>query len=257
MGFYDLPKNKRQELVEKIETELLNDLKNGENKSENKNIYKYSSDSDTYIRKNAYLALSRIYGQHGELKDKILVLLASMLKNEHERIRQTAVYALGEIGKKDANSILKILEKALEDKNHMVRNAVIGSLKQMGQKNPEPTLRFAQENLHHRNPEVRREMVHGIELRGRTHPEDVLPLLEELQDEQDKRVRDTMIHVLGQISYKRGCLETVVAALKNWKNTELVEEALDEIIKVHERYKFAEKSPEEALRYIRNNISFK
>ena len=251
MGYYDLSKNERQELVKKIELEILNCLK----KDENKKIYEYSSNSDTYIRKNAYLALGRIYKENDDQKVKILRLLGEMLKSDNERIRQTSVYALGEIGKNDADIIINILEEALEDESPKIRNAVIGSLKQMGQKNPEPTIKFARKNLHHPNPEVRREMVHGIELRGRTHPEDVLPLLEELQDEQDRRVKDTIIHVLGQISYKKGCLEKVVAALKSWKNQGMVQEAIKEIVEVHKRYRFAAKSTEETEKYIKSNFN--
>jgi vesicle coat complex subunit len=250
MSFYDLPKEKREELVKKIEIDIEKNLEN----NDNKNIYKYSSDSDTYIRKNAYTALGRIYQNRENLRDEILHLLDGMLTIEDEKIRQTSVYALGEIGKNDTNKMIKIFQKALEDESSSVRNAVIGSLKQMGEKNPEPTLKFAWNYLHHPNPEVRREMVHGIELRGRTHPEEVIPLLEELQNEENKKVRKTIIHVLGQISYKKGCLEKVVAALKNWENQEIVHEALKEIIEVHKRYKFAFKSPQEAENYIKANF---
>lgn len=46
-----------------------------------------------------------------------------------------------------------------------------------------------------------------------------------------------------QISYKNGCLEKVVSALKTWENRELVEKALKEILEVHKRYaKFSAKS---------------
>lgn len=247
MGFYDLSKEKRQELVEKIEKQVKQDLK----KDSTENIYKYASDPDTYIRKNCYLALSRIYQDLEDLRPKILDLLDEMVKNKNEKIMQTAVYASGEIGKIEADKVTYIFDKAMEDENSSVRNAVIGALKQMGLKNPEPTLKFAREHLHHPDPEVRREMVHSIELRGRTHPEDVLPLLEELQYDENKKVKKTIIHVLGQISYKKGCMERVVATLKHWKNQELVKEALKEIIEVHRNYKFAEKTPEEAEIYIK------
>jgi HEAT repeat protein len=252
MGFYDLSKKKREELVSKIEAEISKDLKN----KETSNIYKYSSDPDTYIRKNAYLALGRIYHREKECQNIILNILDKMLSSADDKIRQTAVYAYGEIGKKDATKIEGPFQKAMEDENSKVKNAVIGALKQMGQKNPQPTLNFAKQYLHHPNPEIRREMVHGIELRGRTHPEDVLPLLEELEDEEDKKVRKMIIHVLGQISYKKGCLEKVVADLRHWENQEMVREALQEIINVHKRYKFAAKSPEEARKYIDENLKF-
>ena len=60
-----------------------------------------------------------------------------------------------------------------------------------------------------------------------------------------------IIHVLGQISYKKGCLATVVSHLKSWQNREIVAKALQEILDVHRRYKdFSVLSPEEARRYV-------
>jgi len=91
-------------------------------------------------------------------------------------------------------------------------------------------------------------------LRGRTHPQDILPLLKELEFDETKRVSDTLIHVIGQIAYKNGCLKTVVEALNDWKNLELVEKALDEIVDVHERYKkFAVLTQQQAIDYIDAN----
>lgn len=250
MEFYDLNKDERKELVNKMEESIKNDLK----KDETSNILKFSSDEDFYIRKNTYLILGRLYTNHDELKESIVRVGEELLHNEDEHVRQTAVYIWSEIGKKDADKAVEYLEIALNDDSHVVKNAVMGSLKQMGQQNPEPTLEFAKRFLHHENPEVRRIFVHGIELRGRTHPEDVLPLLEEMQYEETKRVKDIMIHVIGQISYKKGCLEIVIPALKKWKNKELVKMALIELIDVHKRYKFAAKSFEEAKDYINKNI---
>lgn len=250
MGFYDLSKEERQELVKKIQQEIQEDLENNRIDA----IYRYSSDPDTYIRKNTYLALGRIYKQDKDLRDRILDLLDHMLEEEDSKIRQTSVYAAGEIGKYDAEIIYPNLEKGLNDDDGSVRNAVVGSLKQMGQKNPGPTLQFARKHLHHADPEIRSKIVHGMELRGRTHPEDVLPLLEELQYDPDKNVRKMMIHVLGQISYKEGCLEKVITALNAWKNQEIIQKALKEILEVHKRYKFALLSPEEAQEYIELNI---
>jgi hypothetical protein len=109
-------------------------------------------------------------------------------------------------------------------------------MKKVGKKNPEPLLNFAKKFLNHPEPEVRREICHGIELRGRTHPEEILPLLEELQFEKKSRVRKMVIHVLGQIAYKKGCLAKVIAALNNWSNKKLTQEAVDEILDVHIRY---------------------
>ncbi|MBI5680182.1 MAG: HEAT repeat domain-containing protein [Methanobacterium sp.] len=250
MGFYDLSKEERKELVLKIEKSIKNYLE----ANEDKKILNYASDDDFYIRKNTYLILGRIYRENEDLRKYILKVAENLLKNENENVRQTAVYIFGEIGKNDADSSLKHLEIALNDEHHVVKNAVMGALKQMGQKNPEPTLEFAKKFLHNEDPEVRRILVHGIELRGRTHPQDILPLLEEMQDEKNRKVRKMVIHVLSQISYKKGCLETVISSLKKWENKKLVNDALIEIIAVHKRYKFAEKSPKEAEEYIKQKI---
>ena len=121
----------------------------------------------------------------------------------------------------------------------------------MGEKNAVPILTWARKHLHHTDKEVRREICHGIELRGRTHPQDILPLLKELQHDKTARVRNTLVHVLGQISYKKGCLETVIADLNTWQNKELVEEAIEEIIDVHYRYRnFSVLSQQQAKDYI-------
>ncbi len=87
------------------------------------------------------------------------------------------------------------------------------------------------------------------------YPQDILPLLKELQDDKTARVRNTLVHVLGQIAYKKGCLETVIADLKTWHNEELVADALEEIIDVHHRYKdFAVKTQEQAIAYVENHF---
>jgi HEAT repeat protein len=260
MGFYDLSKVERQKLVTEIEDKILQEILVLGNIDENrdliipKNIWNYSSDNDTYIRKNAYLAIGRIYISNKDMESVILRLLDVMIIDKEEKVRQTSVYALGEIGKKDAEIVFKPFEKALIDKHHSVRNAVIGALKQMGLKNPIPTFIFAKKHLHDDDPKIRREIIHGIELRGRTHPEEVLPLLKELQNEKVKSVRDMIIHVIGQISYKKGCLEIVVENLKNWTNRDLVSDASKEIVNVHKRYKFAKRTPEEANEYIKKHL---
>jgi HEAT repeat protein len=259
MGFYDLSKEERQILVEDTEDKILRaifDLASvaDDNMIIPETIWNYSADPDTYIRKNAYLAIGRIYFIHNDLKKIILRLLDTMLGDANEKVRQTSVYALGEIGKKDADNVIKPFEKALVDKHHSVRNALIGALKQMGLKNPKPTFKFAKKHLHDDDPKIRRGIIHGIELRGRTHPEEVLPLLKELQNEEVKSVRDMIIHVIGQISYKEGCLEKVVEDLKSWTNNELVLDAANEIIKVHMGYKFATRTPEDAEAYIKKHL---
>lgn len=251
MGFYDLSKEERLKLVEKIEKTVKQDL---ENRSYNK-IKQYASDEDTYIRKNTYLIIGKLYRECLGLREKILIVLKILLKDENEKVRQTVVYALSEIGKIDAEKIMGMLEIALDDSHHSVINAVIGAIKQMGEKNPKPTLKFAKKFLHHPDPKIRREIVHGIELRGRTHPEDVLPLLAELQNDTDKKIKEMIVHVLGQISYKKGCLEKTVNALKMWNNKELVKMALKEIMDVHKRYeKFSAKSCRDAKEYLENKF---
>jgi hypothetical protein len=76
----------------------------------------------------------------------------------------------------------------------------------------------------------------------------------ELQHDKTKRVYATLVHVIGQIAYKKGCLETVIDHLKNWDNKQLVADALEEIIDVHYRYRnFSFYTQDEAKAYIQEN----
>lgn len=250
MGFYDLTKTQRIEKVEDINIKMYNDLC----QAEHDHILDYFSDEDTYIRKTAYLAIGKIYINHKTLNASILNLLTSLFESPNENMRQTVVNAAGEIGKIDFEAVSRFFDKGLFDDHHSVRNAVIGSIKKMSERNPIPTLLWAKVYLHHSDKEIRREICHGIELRGRTHPQDILPMLAELQNDQTARVKNTLIHVLGQISYKKGCLETVVKALNGWENQDLVQKALDEIVDVHNRYKdFAILTQQQAMDYIDEN----
>ncbi len=233
MSFYDLPKPERDKLVEQINNSILSEIINGKKEK----ITSYFSDEDTYIRKTAYLAIGKIYSSDKSLRKKVLALLESLLKEEDFKIRQTVVNAAGEIGKTDFEIVQYFFDTGLFDEHHSIRNAVIGSVKKMGEKNSEPVLKWAKKYLHHEDKEIRREICHGIELRGRTHPEDILPMLKELQHDKTKRVSSTLVHVLGQIAYKKGCLEKVLAHLKTWDNHDVVEKAIEEIIDVHDRYK--------------------
>lgn len=247
MAFYDLSKSEREELVAEINKHIFSELKN---RSE-RHILAYFSDEDTYIRKSGYLAIGRIYKANESLQKRILILLDKLFLSENEKVRQTTINSAGEIGMVDFDPIEHLMEKGLFDEHHSVRNAVIGSIKKMGEKNPKPVLKWAKKYLHHPNKEIRREICHGIELRGRKFPQDILPLLKELQHDEKARVRNTLVHVIGQISYKKDCLETVIADLKKWENKELVKDALDEIIDVHHRYRnFTVKTQKEAIRYI-------
>ncbi|HVE60676.1 MAG TPA: HEAT repeat domain-containing protein [Chitinophagaceae bacterium] len=250
MAFYDLSKSERKSTVVKISTGILNELQD----EKLDNIIAWFSDDDTYIRKSAYLAVGRIYVSHIKLQHQIIKTLNSLFQEQDFKIRQTAINSAGEIGKKDFEAVAHFFDKGLFDEHHAVRNAVIGSVKKMGEVNPKPVLNWARQYLHHPDKEIRREICHGIELRGRKHPEDILPLLQELQFDKTARVRNTLVHVLGQISYKKGCLEIVIENLKTWKNKQLVEAALEEIIDVHYRYRnFSALTQDEARKYIEEN----
>jgi len=247
MGFYNLNKEQRIQLVDKIKKDILADLHNERNGS----IVNSFSDEDTYIRKTAYQAIGKIWKENLNLQPKILQLLNTLFNSMNEKVRQTTINAAGEIGIKEFERVEQFFDSGLFDEHHSVRNAVIGSIKKMGEKNPKPILKWSKKYLHHSDKEVRREVCHGIELRGRTHPQDILPLLKELQFDKTARVKNTLVHVLGQIAYKKDCLATVVEHLKSWDNKELVLQALDEIIDVHNRYKgFATLTQEQAIDYI-------
>lgn len=247
MAFYDLPKDKRAEVVERIKKNILSELK----KTPFKKTTAYFQDEDTYIRKSAYLSVGRIYFEHENLRTAIINMLDNLLLNEDYKIRQTVINAAGEIGKKDFQVVLHFFDKGLFDEHHSPRNVVIGSIKKMGEVNPVPILKWATGYLQHKDAEIRREICHGIELRGRKYPEDILPLLKTLQYDKIPRVRNTLVHVLGQIAYKKGCLETVVQHLKTWENKGLIADALEEIIDVHYRYRdFSYYTQKQARQYI-------
>lgn len=251
MTFYSLPKEQRIKFVETTNNELCESLK----KNDLTPFLDYFSDEDTYIRKSAYLVTGRIYFEEEKLQKKIITSLNKLLKEKSHHVRQTVINAAGEIGMKDFDTVQSFFDRGLFDEHHTVRNAVIGSIKKMSQKNPKPVLKWAKQYLHHPEKEIRREICHGIELRGRTHPQDILPLLKELQHDKTSRVCATLVHVLGQISYKKGCLETVIAELNSWQNKELTRDAVDEIIDVHERYKdFAILSQKQAIQYIQKHF---
>jgi HEAT repeat protein len=249
MNFYDQNKEQRKLVVDKINEEIFNDLQTHNNGY----ILTYFADEDTYIRKAAYIAIGKIHRVDKGCRSEIIKQLNFLTNNDDAKVRQTAINAAGEIGINNFQEIEHLMELGLFDKHHSVRNAVIGSIKKMGNKNPAAVLSFSKRFLHHENKEVRREICHGIELFGRTHPEDILPLLKELEHDNTARVKNTLIHVIGQISYKKGCLETVIKHLKTWNNKELVEKAIEEIIDVHERYKnFSIYSQDQAIKIIEN-----
>lgn len=250
MAFYDLSKLERITVVANISKRIFSELESGNLKD----TVLYFCHEDTYIRKSAYLSVGRLYFSHKKLQPKIISMLNSFLLHDHFKIRQTVINAAGEIGKKDFEIVQHFFDKGLFDTHHSPRNAVIGSVKKMGEVNPVPVLSWAKKYLHHQDKEIRREICHGIELRGRKFPQDILPLLQELQHDKTARVRNTLVHVLGQIAYKKGCLQIVVAHLKHWDNKKLAADALEEIIDVHHRYRnFSAMTQAEAEQYITDN----
>jgi hypothetical protein len=228
MNFYDLSKEKRKKKCQEIQFVIENGLVSNEIKK----IHDFFNDTDTYIRKAAYLIIGKLY-KNKELRTPIINTLEKLSGSESRLIRQTVINACGEIAKEDFKAVRHLFETGLLDKHHSVKNAVQGSLKKAGQKNPKEIIKFSQKYINHSNPEIRRQIIHGLELRGRTHPEDIVPLLRLLQFEKHKRVRPMLIHIFGQISYKNGCLEKVTAELLAWENKELAEECFKEIIKQH------------------------
>lgn len=248
MAFYDLAKEERARYVSKISSDIQAELSSGSLK---KTIV-YFAHEDTYVRKAAYLSVGRIYLSEPGLRKKIVETLHQLLAEEDFKIRQTVINAAGEIGKSEFEVVRDFFDTGLFDPHHSPRNAVIGSIKKMGEVNPTPVLKWAKDYLQHEDREIRREICHGIELRGRKYPQEILPLLKTLEFDKTPRVKNTLVHVLGQIAYKKGCLETVVQDLKTWHNKELVEKALHEIIDVHHRYRnFAALTQKEAREYIR------
>lgn len=251
MAFYDLNKSDRVQLTAEISAEMEADFRQHSFLA----IRSRFADEDTYIRKTAYIAVGRIYSLHPGLRLPILDRLKNLFSDEEHKVRQTVVNAAGEIGKSDFGPVVHFFDTGLFDPHHAVRNAVIGSVKKMGEKNPEPVLAWARQYLHHTDKEIRREICHGIELRGRTHPQDILPLLRELQFDKTKRVRWTLVHVIGQIAYKKGCLETVMNEITSWENKDLASDAVTEIIDVHHRYRnFSFYSQDEAKEIIEKYI---
>ena len=232
MAFYNNSKENRKLIVKKINEDILADI----NINSTSKLLEYFENDDTYIRKSAYIAVGNIIRKDIKKLKRVLRLLDELFTHDHHYVRQSVINAAGEIGKNNFPVVEYFFDKGLSDQHHSPRNAVIGSIKKMGEVNPEPVLKWARKYLHHPDKEIRREICHGIELRGRTHPQDILPLLKELQHDKTARVRNTLVHVLGQIAYKNGCLDIVLHDLKNWDNQELVKDALQEIIDVHDRY---------------------
>ncbi|MES2389091.1 MAG: HEAT repeat domain-containing protein [Bacteroidota bacterium] len=248
MAFYDLPPDERMKTVAAIQNHILADVQSG-NYSQST---AYFSNTDTYIRKAAYLGIGRIYLAYTRHRDALIQMLESLLPHPDFKVRQTVINAAGEIGKYNFELVKPFFDTGLFDAHHSPRNAVIGSVKKMGEVNPVPVLAWAKTYLHHADKEIRREICHGIELRGRKYPLDILPLLKELEHDKTARVRNTLVHVIGQIAYKPGCLPLVLEHLKTWENKKLVSDAVEEIIDVHYRYRnFSAITQEEARNVVK------
>ena len=210
----------------------------------------YFADEDTYIRKAAYQAVGKLYEKQADIRKEILSWLSSLYRNAHENVRQTVIYAAGEIAVKHFEDASELLEKGLIDPHHSVRNAVTGGLKNAGSKNP-AALAFCEKHIRSSDPEIRRLVLHGLELRGRTHPQEIIELLRTLQLDKNKRVWDMLIHVLGQISYKKGCFAFVAKELESWENKDVYAAFIKEAIEVHGRYeKFSELTQAQVMSYL-------
>ena len=152
---------------------------------------------------------------------RILSILEDLFKSDDEKVRQTAVYAAGEIDRTggscgtESDDVTRILETALADKHRSVRNAVIGALKRIGEKNPEPTLYFARTFLHHHDPMILRAVVPGIELARENAPRrDTATSNGSAERSRQKSKKNGDPRAGADKLQKKGCLEKVVLALK-------------------------------------------
>lgn len=242
MNYYDLTKQARTTFRAKVAEEILISIQKNASVSD----LPYISDSDTYVRKVTYEAIGDIYKSNVSLRKNVIAFINQMFKLNDQLARQTATNAMGEVGLYDPGAIGDCFDRASEDDSPKVRNAVVGSLKKIGQKHPGEVLEFAKRNVNNQNEEVRRIAMHGLELRGRTNPEEILPTLKLFQKESKARLKKMLIHVVGQSSYKKSCLETVLAELKTWDHSITIP-ALKEIYAVHVYYaEFSYYTSEEA-----------
>jgi len=247
MSFYDLSNEDRQ----KKKDEIADAVVRSATQDAPDLALPYFADEDTYIRKAAYQAIGKLYVNQNEMREPILVWLSSLYQGTHENVRQTVIYAAGEIAVKHFKDAEELLEKGLIDLHHSVRNAVTGGLKNAGSKNPN-ALAFCEKHLQSSDPETRRLVLHGLELRGRTHPQEIIRLLKKLQFDENKRVWNMLIHVLGQISYKKGCFAFVAKELEGWENQGVYNAFAKEAVEVHGRYeKFSELTEAQVKAYFK------
>lgn len=250
MGFYELNQEERKNRYKEILTKL-SDALTEKDYAAWKILFE---DEDTYIRKAAYLSVGKIYRNDSQMLVTILELLEKLFLEDNYRIRQTVIYSCGEIATENFNSVQLLIEKGMTDKHHSVRNAVIGALKKSGEVNPKEILPFCEYNIISPNAQIRRISCHAIELRGRAHPSEVINILERIQHDKSKQVKAMLIHVLGQISYKKGCLHYVSEQVRTWENQDIYSLYQKEVIQVHKRYeRFSEFTVDYVVRYFKDN----
>ena len=245
MGYYDLPKEEREQYKSLIENIIVSSVKS----NTNNDVMPFLSDNDTYTRKVAYQSIGNLYKQNNEIRPFIVIWLEQLYDNTDEKVRQTIIYACGEIAGIDFSAIENLLSKGMYDSHHSVRNAFIGSLKISGNKNPD-IIAFCEKHILSDAPEIRRLICHGLELRGREHPQEIIGFLKELQHDKNKKVRQMLIHVLGQISYKKGCFYFVENEVSSWENDGIYRAFQKETVEVHGRYeKFSELSKNDVIEF--------
>ncbi|TCL54105.1 HEAT repeat protein [Kineothrix alysoides] len=226
-----MPKEEREQYKLQIENTVLVSMKNNVIVE----VLPFFSDSDTYVRKVAYQAVRMQYKRNGDIRLVAIPWLKLLYKSESALVRQTVIYACGEIAAFDFPSVEELLTQGMHDPHHSVRNAMIGSLKISGDKNSE-ILAFCEKYILSDSPEVRRLICHGLELKGRTHPQEIIALLKKLQYDKHPRVKEMLVHVLGQISYKKGCFHFVEGEVFSWNNADIYKLFQKEVIEVHGRY---------------------
>ena len=198
LSYNDLSKEEREQYKSLIENTIISSIKSNMTKE----AMPFLSNNDTYVRKVAYQSIGNLYKQNKEIRPLLVAWLDQLYGNTDEKVRQTIIYACGEIAVIDFTAIEKQLTKGMYDPHHSVRNAFIGSLKISGNKNPN-IIAFCEKYFLSDDPEIRRLICHGLELRGREHPQEIIGFLKKLQHDDNKRVRQMLIHVLGQICYKK------------------------------------------------------
>src|SRR4051812_37783466 len=95
MGFYDLDKNERTDVTNKIFQAVKATVKSGKSHQ----LSPFFADADTYIRKNAYMAIGKLYKEGPDDLESLIRIIQYFLSDKDFKCRQTAVNAAGEIGK--------------------------------------------------------------------------------------------------------------------------------------------------------------